>query len=183
MVEKKNQNNNILWPEKGIWSSNVRVHIQSYISTQPCSFISILPMVAFHYHSSAVSLRQRPYSPQSLEYLLPGPLLEVSRPLISIRRFERLPGVNPNGFRSQACNKNGWDVRCIRSWVVVESMANWRVLFPLKGIQIQHFIKHVPAMQCVCRGPWITWSPLKSSTSLTQRRVCIQPSIGYLLAS
>lgn len=62
----------------------------------------------------------------------------------------------------------------------------WIVLCPLKGTEIQHFTKHCASRtMCVCRKPGfslglIICSPLRPPTSLTQWRVYIQPTLGYI---
>lgn len=68
---------------------------------------------------------------------------------------------NPSVFRSQTCNKNGWNARCIRSWAVVEPMVNWRERFPRKGTGIQHCIKTLCQPSSVCARTLDNLQPFK----------------------
>lgn len=142
--------------EKVIWSSNVHVHIQSCTGTQPCSLIYELSMLASPLQQPCWVVVTEIIWPQSLVYLLSGPLEEAGPPLTSTWRFEipmssgarhvikmgEMPGVLDHGL---------W-------WI---PMVNWRALFPWKGIGIQHCIKTLCQPSSVCGGTLDNLQPFK----------------------
>lgn len=47
LMVKKIKKNDILWHMIITWNSDFRIHKESFVSTQPCSFLPLLPLAAF----------------------------------------------------------------------------------------------------------------------------------------